>query len=365
MTVPLGGAIASGALGVFAAVGDAYAGRRLGFARRRAALAAAYARHCGEDAAGVAGAFVAGLLADTGLIDAVPPDDASERIRLRVAGDAPLYGARLAASLPGIPPTASDRIRWHRERYDGTGTPDRLRWDGIPETAAALGMAHAFTELLDNGEGPADPNEAIFALMAESGRAFRVESLRAFRAFILASSGLGADPGPIALDPLLDDDAHLATIAERIDRRDARTAGRTARIVEIVDALAARLGEDPARAMRAARLLALGRAGVPIADDEIDPLNRFSRDARGAEMRRAAQIAAAAERYAVDAPLVAAAGVWYEDGPHERISSILSLASVVTTMNPADGPRRITAAAGTQFDPAVAHAYLITQGVAT
>lgn len=365
MTVPLG-TLASGALGVFAVVGDAYAGRPLGFARRRAGLAAAFARHRGENDGGVAAAFVAGLLAETGLVDAVAPPEASERVRLRIEGDAPLHGARLAATLPGIPAGTADRIRWHRERFDGTGVPDRLRWDNIPEGAAALGLAHAFTARLDAAGGaPEGAGEALFALMEEAGRGFSVESLRAFRAFVLAAGEGAFDPGEMALDPRLDDDAHLETIAARIDARDARTDGRTAHVAAVAGALAERLGEETARTVRAARLLALGRAGVPLPDDVIDPLNRFARDARAAEMRRAAERAAQAARYALDAPLIAAAGMWHEEGPPHRIAAILALASVVAVMPPGEGARRITAAAGTQFDPAVTHAYVVMQGVTT
>src|ERR1700681_3446425 len=184
MTVPVG---ADGVLGLYSAVGDAFAGRRLGFGRRRAALAARFARHRGAGDAGVTASWIAGALAETGAVAIVVAPDATAPARLHAFADAPLHGAHLVGALAGLPSHAADIVRWHLEHDDGTGIPDRLRWDGIPADAAALGIVHAFLEAVEDPAEPREALEALFGLAAESGRRFRVELVRAFRGFAGAS----------------------------------------------------------------------------------------------------------------------------------------------------------------------------------
>jgi hypothetical protein len=361
MTVPV---VPDGALGLYSAVGDAFAGRRLGFGARRAALAARFATHRRTDAATVTAAWTAGALAEVGLVDVALTDDASPHARLFALADAPLHGARIAASLPGLPPAAADIIRWHREHDDGTGIPDRLRWDGIPTEAAALGIAHAFLESIEDSDEPHAPDEALFTIVADSGRRFRIELVRTFREFIAANATSWDSPVDPGLPPL-DDDAALATLATRIDARDPRSPGRSERLATVCGALAARLDLDPKRAARLARLLALGRAADTVAHDDFDPLSRLARDRRGTVARRAAEIAASIPCYEPDAPYVAASAAWYEEGDSNRLAAVLALALAVDALDPLDVPRRLTAAAGTQFDPDVTRVYLASLGAPT
>ena len=352
MTVPVG---PDGALGLYSAVGDAFAGRRLGFGRRRASLAARFAAHRGAgDAAAVN--WVAGALAETGLVDVVVAPGAGARARLHALADAPLHGARIVGSLPALPPEAADLIRWHREHDDGTGSPDRLRWDGIPGDAAALGIVQAFLEAVDDSEEPRNGTEALFAIVAESGRRFRVELVRAFRDFIVANP-IGWDEPLVPELPALDPEAALAALAARIDRRAAETDGRSERLAGAAAALAARVGLEPAGAARTARLLALGRAGAALPADDYDPLSRFAREQRSAAAQRAAAIAASVPAYAADAPALAASAAWFEDGDQDRLAAVLALVAAADLLPAADAARRLAAAAGTQFDPEVARAY--------
>ncbi len=366
MAVPLdAGGTADGVLGLLSAVGDAFAGHSLGFGRRRAALAARFARHRGGDAAAVAASWLAGALADTGRISVIVPAGASERQRQLAYADAPLHGARLVAGLPGAPPGAADLVRWHREHQDGTGFPDRLRWDGIPAGAVALGIADAFLTAVEDPAEPREPGEALYAVIAEGGRRFRVELVRAFREFVTTQPDFGA---PLEVEPpALDHDALLSALAARLDARDERVAGRSARLAGLAGPLAARLGLDAARAVRLAHLAALGRAAadLPPHDDAFDPLSRFAREPRLAEARRAAGLAAAVPHYADDAPLLAGAAVWYEEGAPEPLAAVLALALAADVLDRVEGPRRLAAAAGTQFDPAVVRAYLVSLGAAT
>jgi hypothetical protein len=364
MRVPVG---PDGALGVCSAVGDAFAGRRIGFGRRRGALAARFAAHRGADDAAVAANWVAGALAEIGLVDVVLPPDASAQTRLLTLADAPLHGARVVARLPGLAGLArhaADIVRWHREHHDGTGVPDRLRWDGIPADAAALGIAQTFLEAVEDPAEPRDAGEALFAVVTESGRKFKVELVRAFREFVLTGPD-GWDAPPAAALPAVDEAIVLAALAARIDARDSATQGRSERLAAAAAALAARLGLDGARAARLARLLALGRAAETVEHDDFDPLSRFARDRRDAAARRAAELAGAVAAYAEDAPLLAASAAWHEDGAQDRLAAVLALVAAADALPPADAPRRIAAAAGTQFDPAVARAYAAGLGAAT
>ena len=361
MTVPV---VPDGALGLYSAVGDAFAGRRLGFGRRRAALAARFAAHRRADEATVAAAWVAGALAETGLVDVVLTADASPHARLFGLADAPLHGARVVAALRGLPPVAADIVRWHREHDDGTGIPDRLRWDGIPAEAAALGIAHGFLEAIEDSDEPRGPDEALFTIVAESGRRYRIELVKAFREFLTANPSCWDDPVDVAVSEL-DEDEALASLAARIDARDPHGPGRSERLADLAGTLAGRLDLDPARAARLARLLALGRAADVIAHDDFDPLSRLARERRETVARRAAAIAASVPRYEPDAPYLAASAAWYEEGDTNRLAGVLGLVLAVDALDPQDVTRRLTAAAGTQFDPDVTRIYLATLGAPT
>ena len=270
MTVPVG---PDGALAVYSAVGDAFAGRRIGFGRRRAALAANFARHRGRDDEAVAASWVAGLLAEIGLLAAPKADEPETEGVLEEAGplaaaDVALRGAHLVAAIPGLPPGTADIVRWHREHDDGTGVPDGLRWDGIPADAAALGIAHAFVAAIEDPEEPRGPTEALFTIAAESGRAFRIELVRAFREFI-GSSPERWDAAPAA--PLAAPDRHeialaLSTVVNDTmmggptpNSRTTLTITWTPRLDGVTSRVAAELGLDGDGAAQVKKLITQAR----------------------------------------------------------------------------------------------------------
>lgn len=353
MTVPVD--LAAGALGLYSATGDAFAGRRLGFGRRRASVAARFARHRDRDDDAVAASWVAGALAECGLLAIALPPGAGAQRSAQAYGDMPLHSARLIAALPNLPPRAADVVRWHRERDDGTGFPDGLRWDGIPADAAALGIVHAFLELIEDPDEPRDAVEATFGLAAESGRRFGVDLVRTFREFVVA----GGWDEPLAPRLATIDDANaLAQLAQRIDARDARTEGRSERLAERGRALAERLELDADRVVRLVRLHALGRAVEPVPIDDFDPFSRFGRHDRTATAQRAATIVASVAGYAADAQSLAASATWHEDGNADVLANVVALLLAVDALNATDAPRRLAAASGTQFSPDVTRAYL-------
>lgn len=55
----------------------------------------------------------------------------------------PAIGAEILDNISELP-DISIGARWHHERYDGTGYPDRLKGAAIPETARIIGAADAY-----------------------------------------------------------------------------------------------------------------------------------------------------------------------------------------------------------------------------
>ena len=55
----------------------------------------------------------------------------------------PVIGAKILANIQDMPHLA-DGARWHHERYDGSGYPDGLRGEEIPEKARIIAVADAY-----------------------------------------------------------------------------------------------------------------------------------------------------------------------------------------------------------------------------
>jgi HD-GYP domain-containing protein (c-di-GMP phosphodiesterase class II) len=58
----------------------------------------------------------------------------------------PIWGIELLAGVE-LPWDIKPIIRWHHERYDGTGYPDRLRGDEIPLPAQIVGIVDVYDAL--------------------------------------------------------------------------------------------------------------------------------------------------------------------------------------------------------------------------
>ncbi len=84
----------------------------------------------------------------------------------------PVLGQELAPfvhHLEGV----GDLIRWHHERFDGLGYPDRLSRESIPWLARLLAVAVAFAE------SPFEHEDALQAVRLGAGTAFDPEAVRA------------------------------------------------------------------------------------------------------------------------------------------------------------------------------------------
>ena len=366
----------SDAIRLLSAIGDAFGNHAAGFALRVARVAARFAVHRGCDHEMVAATYFAAALHEIGLIRVVVPPGTSERERTIALWDAPAQGATIADGIGGLPHATGDYIRWHRESFDGTGFPDRLRWNGIPHASMAINVARAFVEAIEAQGEDASPPEAMFALVGEAGRAYAVNVIREFREFY---SALGAD-FDAAFDPAwpldrLDPKTLVTGICAEIDARDERTLGRGERLEALTLAIAEKLEGMPLEseaARFAARLVSLGRIRREGTSDDFDPLARLGREARAAEAISAAHLLEHAPAFAAYGTIVGASAEWFDGSGLPRhlsadgidpIARVLAFAIAAEAMGPAlQAPLRLQAAAGTQFDPAVVRAYLATTG---
>ena len=156
-------------------------GSRDGHAAAHAAAAAVYARDIaremglGEERSEEV--HLAALLMDVGLLwvpDEVlltRPEKLNSLGRTRLEGH-PESGERVLSAVPGLE-EASRWVRWHHERPDGTGYPDRLRGGWIPLEARILAAASLYASLvLDDPHTPAlRPDEARQRLVGGIGGA--------------------------------------------------------------------------------------------------------------------------------------------------------------------------------------------------
>jgi HD-GYP domain-containing protein (c-di-GMP phosphodiesterase class II) len=156
-------------------------GQRDGYAAAHAAASAVYAadiaRESGLDEGRSREVRLAALLMDVGLLWV--PDDVllvpEERLnslgRMHLE-EHPVAGEEVLCGLPGLG-EAARWVRWHHERPDGTGYPDRLKGVWTPLEARILAVASLYASLVLDGPGaPAlHPTEARRVLVAEIGRA--------------------------------------------------------------------------------------------------------------------------------------------------------------------------------------------------
>ncbi|MBP5231657.1 MAG: response regulator [Clostridia bacterium] len=93
------------------------------------------------------GIYMAGLLHDVGKIG-VPDSVISKPTRLtdgeyELIKKHPVFGDRILKKIKEMPDLAVG-ARWHHERFDGTGYPDGLAGEAIPEEARIIAVADAY-----------------------------------------------------------------------------------------------------------------------------------------------------------------------------------------------------------------------------
>ncbi len=133
-------------------------GRRDGFTDRHAAATAVYAadlaREMGMDETRVGRLRMAGLLHNVGLLglpeDLLLATGKPNSIAQSRLAEHPARGEEALAAIPEFEEMAS-WVRWHHERPDGRGYPDKLRGPWIPVEAKVLAVAQAYAALVLDG----------------------------------------------------------------------------------------------------------------------------------------------------------------------------------------------------------------------
>ena len=165
-------------------------GRKDGRTARHAAASAVYAAdlagELGLDSSKMAKLKTAALLQDVGLagvpdeVLTTPPKNLNSIGALQFEEHA-LHGERILSAAHGFE-EAARWVRWHHEREDGTGYPDRLRGNWIPLEAKILAVCGTYSSLvIDGPRNPGlEPREARRQLVAMSGVSLDMEVVRTF-----------------------------------------------------------------------------------------------------------------------------------------------------------------------------------------
>lgn len=164
-------------------------GKRNGYTARLSAAAAVYAADVAQELRLGHGKTeklrTAALLMDVGLSSV--PDEAllSHPKKLNSVGqmhlrEHPIRGERVLSAATGFG-EAARWVRWHHEREDGTGYPDRLRGEWIPLGAKILAACETYASLvLDGPHNPGlTPQEARRELAGMAGGGLDQQVVRA------------------------------------------------------------------------------------------------------------------------------------------------------------------------------------------
>jgi response regulator RpfG family c-di-GMP phosphodiesterase len=365
-------------IALFGAAGDYALGNPPGHAARVASAAASMAQTGGVSAELCDAIYFAGVLHGIGALgnaglrkaDALRP-----RAAMMERWNIPATGARLCAQIPGLPAATADIVRWHAEAWDGTGYPDQLRWHGIPKAAQFVHIAETYCEA-------ADPEDAMSAIVASSGRTFSPEEVRTFLMWFHTYGGeidarempagvLVAPPDAVAKT--------LTLLSEAIDAHTA-TRGRAMRVAQRSAATASVLKLPPADAElldAAAHLFGLGEMNSEqIEWHQFDPLSALGRETRGRNAVSAASVLEPLGAFAALVPILRARAEWFDGTGRPgklRADAIPVQARILAVCiahdaldeqhrtnirddrsNPLE---RLEHAAGTQFDPAIVRAF--------
>jgi response regulator RpfG family c-di-GMP phosphodiesterase len=361
----------------FGSVADFAAGASPEDGERIASLAAGMARHAGLPQEECDALYFAARLRNAGALGNAAfakGEPLPDRALMMARWDIPADGARLCERLSALPDATADIVRWQAESWDGTGYPDQLRWSGIPKTAQLLHIAETYA-------GFADPDEALAAITAESGRTYAPEQAHTFTMWFHTSGGdiapLAVPHSALAADKTTPDKI-VTLLADRVDAHNG-SPGRAARIAARVEDVARALGmtaPDVQRLSYAARLFAIGELRASeLETAQFDPLGRLGIERRARSAVSAATLMAECPFLKDVAPIVRARAEWY-DGTgapdnlrHEAIpkgAQILAAAiayddlyesyhSRITEDRVAPAARMETAA-GTQFNPHIVRA---------
>jgi response regulator RpfG family c-di-GMP phosphodiesterase len=345
-------------LALYGAIGDAACGNPAGFALRKASVAVSLAHATQLESAECDAIYFAGILHAVGAIGS-PAYRKGARLSPRLAAieswDVPALGARACAQIRALPTASADIVRWQAERWDGTGHPDQLRWNGVPHSAMILSLADSFARA-------SDPEEALVYVGEQSGRAYSPDLANVFtRWYHVEGSVVALVEAPLESlrNPSLEEASLLLeSIADCVDAHTG-AQGRWRRIERLTAASAAILHLDAqtSRSLaHAVRLYGAGEVGDP--DAQIfDPLSRLGIEQRARHAITAAELAEGTASFAGVAELLRARSEWHDGtGKPQALSReavpigarILAAAIAYDALDRKD---RIEHAIGTQFEP--------------
>ncbi len=289
--------------------------------------------------------------------------------------DVPADGARICEKLTMLPPQTADYVRWQTECWDGSGSPDQLRWSGIPRAAQLMHIAHSY---LQAGEA----EEGLAKIVGQGGTSFSPELTRAFIMWFHTFSG-EIDELPLPVQSLrVSEDAEavlLDLIADRIDLHNG-AVGRWQRVADRAARTAIELGLDSAMQQTlatSARLFGIGELRAEMLESQkFDALARLGRDERG---RNAVAAAAVLEGFSELQPVAAvlkARAEWFDGtglplglrreqiplearvlAPCIAYDAIVQAAHAQVRSERTVPLDRVEDGSGTQFDPAVVRAH--------
>ncbi len=155
-----------------------------GHCERVARHAAQLATALGLDDVGITTVRIGAYLHDVGKVR-VPHEILNKAGRLtsaerEIMEQHPLYGVELLASIE-FPWQVKPIIRWHHERMDGSGYPDRLAGDEIPLTAQIIGVVDAYDAMASTRSyRAAMPHNEVIAEIRKCAKWWRPELVDAF-----------------------------------------------------------------------------------------------------------------------------------------------------------------------------------------
>jgi HD-GYP domain-containing protein (c-di-GMP phosphodiesterase class II) len=302
-------------LGVLAAIGrtcDLSERAQVGHSERIADLATRTARAVGLDEASAQTAYLAGLLHDTGMAGipdsvlmkagALSRSDMSEIwghpaisfancVLLTTPG---LKRRRRRSRKPASPlpkeipnvmfPDLPWIVRWHHEKPDGSGYPDLIRGDEMPQTAQIVSLCDAFVSMREDRpyRGKMSADRAADRVMSQAGD----QSAEVGRAVISQKAAVSSKPPEISFpgaEPSRETITSLVcSFAAIADCKHKSRRGHSRRLAAVCAHAAKKLSLTPSeqhRAFLSGLLCDVGMVHVP--STTVDSKHRILRPAKG------------------------------------------------------------------------------------
>ena len=137
------------------------------------------ARRAGYEGNRLEDIYMMGLLHDVGKIG-IPDAVINKPARLTdeeydVIKTHPIMGARILGNIKEMPRLANG-ARWHHERFDGRGYPDKLSGENIPEEARIIAVADAYDAMTSHRSYREPLPQGIVRAEIEKGRGSQFDS---------------------------------------------------------------------------------------------------------------------------------------------------------------------------------------------